>query len=46
MARESKRVKSEAGRAMHSRDKEKRSLAGEVLRQGQKRRGKRNGKRS
>ena len=36
MARESKRVVSEAARAMHSRSKVKRSLAGEVLRQAQK----------
>jgi hypothetical protein len=33
MARESKRVLSEAGAAMHSRIKIERSLAGEVLRQ-------------
>ena len=43
MARESKRVKSEAGKAMHSKSKVTRSLAGEVLRQAQKKRG---GKRS
>jgi hypothetical protein len=42
MAKESKRVKTEAGKAMHSKSKRERSLAGEVLRQGQKRRGKRN----
>jgi hypothetical protein len=36
MANESKRVTSEAGKAMHSKDKTKRSLAGEVLRQAQK----------
>ena len=41
MARESKRVLSEAGRGMHSRSKEERSLAGEVLRQSQKRKAKR-----
>ena len=40
MAKESKRVKSEAGKAMHSRSKRERSLAGEVLRQAQSRRGK------
>lgn len=45
MARESDRVKSEAGRGMHSKDKVKRSLSGEVLRQGQKRRPKRGSKR-
>jgi hypothetical protein len=39
MAKESKRVKTEAGKAMHSKSKRERSLAGEVLRQGQKRRG-------
>jgi hypothetical protein len=38
MARESERVKSEAGQAMHSKSKRERSLAGEVLRQGQKKR--------
>jgi hypothetical protein len=37
MARESKRVTSEAGKAMHSKSKVTRSLAGEVLRQAQKR---------
>jgi hypothetical protein len=36
MANESKRVKSEAGKAMHSKSKVTRSLAGEVLRQAQK----------
>jgi hypothetical protein len=36
MAKESKRVKSEAGKAMHSKSKVTRSLAGEVLRQAQK----------
>jgi hypothetical protein len=36
MANESKRVKSEAGKAMHSSSKVTRSLAGEVLRQAQK----------
>jgi hypothetical protein len=36
MADESNLVKSEAGKAMHSKDKVKRSLAGEVLRQAQK----------
>jgi hypothetical protein len=36
MAKESKRVKSEAGKAMHSSSKVTRSLAGEVLRQAQK----------
>jgi hypothetical protein len=41
MARESKRVLGEAGKAMHSKDKVKRSLAGEVLRQSQKRKTKR-----
>lgn len=45
MARESKRVKSEAGRGMQSKSKVTRSLSGEVLRQGQKRRPKRGGKR-
>jgi hypothetical protein len=40
MARESKRVKSEAGRAMHSPSKVTRSLAGEVLRQAQRKRSK------
>lgn len=42
MAKESKRVKKEAGKAMHSRSKRERSLAGEVLRQavGQKGKGK------
>lgn len=45
MARESKRIISEAGRAMHSRNKTERSLAGEVLRQSQKRKTKRNGAR-
>ena len=39
MANESKRVKSEAGKAMHSNSKVTRSLAGEVLRQAQNRRG-------
>jgi hypothetical protein len=39
MAKESKRVKSEAGKAMHSKNKVTRSLAGEVLRQAQKSRG-------
>ena len=43
MARESERVKSEAGRGMHSKSKITRSLSGEVLRQAQKKRG---GKRS
>lgn len=41
MARESKRIVSEAGRGMHSRSKVERSLAGEVLRQSQKRKAKR-----
>jgi hypothetical protein len=46
MANESKRVKSEAGKGMHSKSKITRSLAGEVLRQAQKtRRGKRATKR-
>ncbi len=36
MANESKRVKSEAGKAMHAKNKVTRSLAGEVLRQAQK----------
>jgi hypothetical protein len=46
MANESKRVKSEAGKAMRSKSKITRSLAGEVLRQAQKkRRGKRATKR-
>ena len=40
MAKESKRVKSEAGKAMHSRSKRERSLAGEVLRQAQRRKSK------
>jgi hypothetical protein len=45
MANESKRVKSEAGQAMHSKSKRERSLAGEVLRQAQKSRlGKRTSK--
>jgi len=35
MAKESTRVKSEAGKAMHARNKVTRSLAGEVLRQAQ-----------
>jgi hypothetical protein len=38
MAEESERVKSEAGKAMHSSDRVKRSLAGEVLRQAEKKR--------
>ena len=33
MAKKSKRVKSEAGKAMHSKNKVTRSLAGKVLRQ-------------
>ena len=37
MAKESKRVKSEAGKAMHSKNRVTRSLAGEVLRQAQTR---------
>jgi hypothetical protein len=45
MAKESKRVKSEAGQALHSKSKRERSLAGEVLRQSQKRRTKRSTKR-
>jgi hypothetical protein len=44
MPKESKRVKTEAGKAMHSKSKSERSLAGEVLRQAQKRGGKRGGK--
>jgi hypothetical protein len=39
MANESDRVKSEAGKGMHSKSKLTRSLAGEVLRQAQKSRG-------
>lgn len=46
MANESKRVKSEAGKAMHSKNKTTRSLAGEVLRQAQKKSGKTGSKRS
>jgi hypothetical protein len=45
MANESKRVKTEAGKVMHSKSKRERSLAGEVLRQAQKRRGKHSEKR-
>jgi hypothetical protein len=44
MANESKRVKTEAGKAMHSKSKRERSLAGEVLRQAKRRGGKRDGK--